>query len=67
MAVVLGLDYGSRRIGLALSDPTGTIASAAGCHRTPDDGSILERIRDLVRERAVVAIVVGLPLTADGR
>ncbi len=67
MTVVLGLDYGLRRIGLALSDPTATIASAAGCHSTPEDGSILDHIRDLIRERAVAEIVVGLPLTADGR
>jgi putative Holliday junction resolvase len=67
MAVVLGLDYGLRRIGLALSDPTGTLATAAGCHRTPEDGSILDRLRGLVRERGVTAVVVGLPLTADGR
>ena len=67
MAVVLGLDYGRRRIGLALSDATGTLAAAAGCHRTPEDGSILEHLRELMREREITAIVVGLPLTADGR
>jgi len=64
---VLGLDYGTRRIGLALSDPTGTIAAGAGCHRTPEDGSILDHLRDLIREREIVEIVIGLPLTADGR
>jgi len=67
MGVVLGLDYGQRRIGLALSDATGTLASGVGCHSTPDDGSILKHIEGLVRERGVEAIVVGLPLTADGR
>ena len=67
MAVVLGLDYGLRRVGLAVSDPTGTLASGVGCHSSPQDGSILDRLRDLIRERAVERIVVGLPLTADGR
>ena len=67
VGTVLGLDYGLRRIGMAVSDPTGTLASGVGCHRTPEDGSILDLLRDLIRERSVDRIVVGLPLTADGR
>ncbi|HPF34116.1 MAG TPA: Holliday junction resolvase RuvX [Candidatus Krumholzibacteria bacterium] len=67
MGSVLGLDYGTRRIGIAGSDPTRLIASALGCHREPEDGSVLARLRDLIRERDVDTVVVGLPLTADGR
>ena len=67
VGAVLGLDYGLRRIGLAVSDPTGTLASGVGCHCTPEDGSILDYLRDLIRERSIDCIVVGLPLTADGR
>jgi putative pre-16S rRNA nuclease len=65
---VLGVDLGSRRIGLALSDPTRTVASPA---------SVLKRSGDLARDRdAIVAaardadagtIVVGLPLSLSGR
>lgn len=67
MGSVLGLDYGTRRIGIAGSDPTRLIAGALGCHREPEDGSVLEQLRTLIRERDVDTIVVGLPLTADGR
>ncbi len=67
MTVVLGLDYGLRRIGLAVSDPTGSLATAAGCHDDRVDGSVLDRLRALIAERGVEEIVVGLPLTADGR
>ena len=67
MCVVLGLDYGLRRIGLAVCDPTGTLATAVGCHDARDDGSVLARLRELIDERGVAEIVVGLPLTADGR
>ncbi len=67
MAAVMGLDYGKRRIGIAVSDPGGTIAAAYGCHRTPEDGAVAPFLARIVEERGVAEIVVGLPLTADGR
>ncbi len=67
MAVVLGLDYGTSRIGIAVSDPTGTIATAWGCHRNPGDGPVAPFLARIIEERGVEEIVVGLPLTADGR
>ena len=67
MAAVMGLDYGKRRIGIAVSDPGGTIASAFGCHRTPEDGSVAQFLAPIIEARGVEEIVVGLPLTADGR
>lgn len=67
MAAVMGLDYGKRRIGIAVSDPSGTIASALGCHRTPEDGAVAPFLAAIIAEREVTEIVVGLPLTADGR
>lgn len=67
MGSVLALDYGTRRIGIAGSDPTRLIATALGCHREPEDGSVLAHLARLIRERDVDTVVVGLPLTADGR
>ncbi len=67
MAVLLGIDYGRRRIGLALSDPTGTLASPVGCHDALRDGSPREYLGRLIAGNGVTGIVVGLPLTADGR
>lgn len=63
----LGFDYGLRRIGIAASDERGRLAFALGTHVEGRDGSILARIRSLAAERGPVALVVGLPLTADGR
>lgn len=63
---VLGLDVGERRIGVAMSDPTGTIAqSLAVLSRTPWK-SVVARVQALVAEQDVGEIVVGLPLRLDG-
>jgi len=67
MPVLLGIDYGERRIGIAASDPGGTLAFAVGVHVEGRDGSVLALLADLVRERGATGVVVGLPLTADGR
>jgi putative Holliday junction resolvase len=63
----LGIDLGSVRIGVALSDPTRTVASphsvlARG--RTHDDDH--RAIVELARDNAVTTIVVGLPLSLSG-
>ena len=64
---LLGVDYGERRIGLAISDPTGTIASPVG--------AILRRrgkrppIAELVRRATALearGFVIGLPLDGEG-
>lgn len=63
----LGVDYGDRRIGLAVADPTGTIASPAGfiLRRAGKRPPIAEIIR---RAEALGArgFVVGLPLDGEG-
>jgi putative Holliday junction resolvase len=67
MSCYLGLDYGLRRIGLAASDPAGSLAFAVGTHVEGRDGSVLTRLGELITARQVVGLVLGLPLTADGR
>ena len=67
MSCLLGLDYGLRRIGIAASDESGTLASAVGVHDTAADGSIYARLEAIISERGVDGLVIGLPLTADGR
>ncbi len=66
MARALGLDVGDRRIGVALSDPTGTLATplAAIDRRTAQGG--IETVARLARENDVEAIVVGMPFSLDG-
>ena len=66
MPACLGLDYGLRRIGIAASDPDTSLAFAVGTHVEGRDGSVLKRLAELVAERGVTTVVVGLPLTAAG-
>ena len=63
---VLALDYGSARCGCALSDPTGTIVTPIEVVSRPDTRRGLAKIEQLVREREVERIVVGLPLSLRG-
>lgn len=64
---LLGVDYGERRIGLAVSDPTGTIASPAGfllrrAGKRPPVAAIIRRAEELEAE----GFVLGLPLDGEG-
>jgi putative Holliday junction resolvase len=63
---VLALDYGVARCGCALSDPTGTLATPIEPVLRPATRKGLARIADLVREREVGRVVVGLPLSLSG-
>jgi putative holliday junction resolvase len=67
VGAVLALDYGTSRIGVAVSDRTRTLATAVAVHHAGRDGSVAAFLAVLVRERGVDQLVVGLPLTADGR
>ena len=63
---MLALDFGSARTGVAVSDPTGTIARPLGVVEraaTPDG---LKRLAELIEAEAPERVVVGLPLTLRG-
>jgi len=61
---LLGIDFGTERIGLALSDPLGILAGGAGVVlNTP---SALEQIRSVAETNAVTRIIVGMPYQSDG-
>jgi putative holliday junction resolvase len=63
---VLALDHGSARCGVALSDPTGTLATPLPVVERPDTKKGLAAIAGLVEEAGAERIVVGLPLTLSG-
>lgn len=64
----LGLDLGTRRIGVALSTSDGTLATPYEVvQRSGDVGRDHRRICELAREAEAVIIVIGLPLHLDGR
>jgi putative Holliday junction resolvase len=60
---VLALDYGSARTGVAVSDPTGTVARPLCIVERAASEAGLARLRELVLEEGAERVVVGMPLT----
>jgi putative transcription antitermination factor YqgF len=63
---VLALDYGSARCGCAVSDPTQTIVTPLEHVERPGSRRGMKQLVELVREREVGRVVVGLPLALSG-
>jgi len=63
---VMGIDYGDRRIGIAVSDAFRWTAQGLETVEKRRDGGELDRIAALVREHEVSEIVVGLPKNMNG-
>lgn len=63
---LLGLDIGRRRVGAALSDPSGLLASPLAVLEVPNSTALLDQIVRWIEQHGVVRIVVGLPLLLDG-
>ncbi len=63
---VLALDYGAARTGVAVSDPSGTIARPLGVVERAGSEAGIERLAELVRSEGAERVVVGLPLTLRG-
>ena len=64
--VILAIDYGQKRLGLALSDEHGVTARPFATWVRTNRRRDLARLRELVRKEGVRRIVVGLPLHMDG-
>jgi len=64
---LLGVDYGTVRVGLAVSDPDRIIASPLATYTRRDVEADANYFRDLVRSESVVGLVVGLPVHLSGR
>ena len=62
----LGLDIGDRRVGVALSDPEGILASPFTIIERTDDSQALAAIADIINKQDVGQIIVGLPRSLDG-
>jgi putative holliday junction resolvase len=63
---VLALDFGSARTGVAVSDPTGTIAKPVGVVERAATETGLTQLAALIQAEEVELVVVGLPLTLRG-
>jgi putative holliday junction resolvase len=60
----LGIDFGSTRIGIAVSDELGMLAHPL--ETIPNDSDFLSRLQQIVVEKGVSRIVVGIPRNMDG-
>jgi putative Holliday junction resolvase len=61
---ILAIDYGSRRVGVAISDPMNIIAQ--GLPTLENNRELFKQLQRIVSDRAVVKIVVGMPLNLHG-
>ncbi len=63
----LGLDLGTKTLGLAISDKTGTIASSlVVLHHDDDFNSLIEDLKKIIKEKEVDKLVLGLPKNMNG-
>jgi len=63
---ILALDHGTKRIGVAVSDETKTIAQPLEYIPAEPFAGFLERLRQLIREKEIDLILIGLPRNMDG-
>ncbi len=63
---VLGLDWGSKRMGIAISDPERKVASSSYTYERNNLDEDLDYIQQLVDEKEISLIVVGMPILTDG-
>ena len=66
MPRILGLDYGTVRVGVALSDPLGLTAQPQETLIPRSKSDLLQKLYDLIKQHEVTSIVLGLPLNMDG-
>jgi putative Holliday junction resolvase len=64
MERIVGIDYGRKRVGVAVSDPLGIFASAL---ETVPAGSVLAYLKNYTLKESVVRIVVGYPMNMDNK
>lgn len=62
----MGVDFGGKRIGIAFSDLSGTIATAYEVYVSQNEEKDIDYLTSLAKKREVSKVVFGLPLNADG-
>lgn len=66
MGKLLGVDYGTRRTGVALSDSSGSVATPFGVISQTDPHRVAVELHQLCQKHGVETVVVGLPLNMNG-
>lgn len=63
---VMGLDIGTKRVGVAVSDELGISANAKGIFEYTDERQLIEEIKKRIKEFCADSVVVGLPVNMNG-
>ena len=66
MGRILGIDYGEKRLGIAISDETQTVASGLEVYERRSPERDLKHLKEIIEHENVEKIVLGLPLNMDG-
>ncbi|MFP6868581.1 MAG: Holliday junction resolvase RuvX [Nitrospinota bacterium] len=63
---IMGVDYGEKRVGLALSDPLGITAQPLECIERENDAQVAGELERLIQTHDIERVVVGLPVNLSG-
>lgn len=63
---IIAIDYGDQHTGVAVSDPTGTIAGEAWTVDEWNAGRLADKLAAIIKERGAETVVLGYPLNMDG-
>ena len=63
---IMGVDYGEKRVGLALSDPLGITAQPLECIERENDAQVAGELERLIQTHDIERVVVGLPINLSG-
>jgi len=63
---VMGLDIGTKRVGVAISDPLAIAANAKGVFEYKKEEELIEKIKEYIKQFEVDAVVLGLPVNMNG-
>ena len=64
--ILLGIDYGQQRTGVAVCDPMGILATPVGVIETTGRRKLVAQLCEIAKERKAEKFVLGLPLRTDG-
>lgn len=64
---IMGVDYGEKRVGLALSDPLGITAQPLKCIERENDAQVAGELERLIQTHGIERVVVGLPVNLSGK
>jgi len=63
----MGIDFGTKRVGVSMSDPEGRIAGSPSVIGVRTERQVIADIKELAAKEGIAEIVVGLPLSLDGK